>query len=59
MALSSDVVAAEFWVDSDAARALLPPDVTIDGASEARAVLMFLDWQFTASNVLSLTTTYC
>lgn len=47
---SSDVVAAEFWVDSDAARALLPPDVTIDGASEARAVLMFLDWQFTASN---------
>ena len=47
---SSDVVAAEFWVNGDAARALLPPNVTIDGAGEARAVIMFLDWQFTGSN---------
>ena len=47
---SSDVVAAEFWVDRDAAQAALPPRVTIDGAGEARAVIMFLDWQFTASN---------
>jgi hypothetical protein len=47
---SSDVVAAEFWVDRDAAQASLPPKVTIDGAADARAVIMFLDWQFTASN---------
>ena len=47
---SSDVVAAEFWVNRDAAQAVLPPKVTIDGAGEARAVIMFLDWQFTASN---------
>jgi acetoacetate decarboxylase len=47
---SSDVVAAEFWVNREAAQASLPPKVTIDGAAEARAVLMFLDWQFTASN---------
>jgi hypothetical protein len=47
---SSDVVAAEFWVNRDAAQATLPPKVTIDGAGEARAVIMFLDWQFTASH---------
>ena len=47
---SSDVVAAEFWVKRDAAQALLPPGVTIDGEGEARAVLMFLDWQFTGEN---------
>ena len=40
---SSDVVAAEFWVNRDAAQAALPPRVTIDGAGEARAVIMFLD----------------
>jgi Acetoacetate decarboxylase (ADC) len=47
---SSDVVAAEFWVNRDAAQAALPPKVTIDGDAEARAVIMFLDWQFTASD---------
>jgi Acetoacetate decarboxylase (ADC) len=47
---SSDVVAAEFWVNRDAAQAVLPPKVTIDGAGESRAVIMFLDWQYTASN---------
>ena len=47
---SSDVVAAEFWVNRDAAQAVLPPKVTIDGAGETRAVIMFLDWQFTGSN---------
>jgi hypothetical protein len=49
---SSDILAAEFWVDRDAAQATLPPNVTIDGKAkgEARAVIMFLDWQFTASN---------
>jgi acetoacetate decarboxylase len=43
-------LAAEFWVDGDAARSLLPPNVTIDGTGEARAVIMYLDWQFTGSN---------
>jgi acetoacetate decarboxylase len=43
-------VAAEFWVDKAAAQATLPPNVTIDGDAEARAVIMFLDWQFTASH---------
>ena len=47
---SSDVVAAEFWVERDAAQTVLPPNVAIDGDGDARAVLMFLDWQFTASN---------
>ena len=47
---SSDIVAAEFWVNRDAAQAVLPPKVTIDGAGETRAVIMFLDWQFTGSN---------
>lgn len=47
---SSDVVAAEFWVSRDAAQAVLPPHVTIDGEGDARAVIMFLDWQFTGSN---------
>jgi hypothetical protein len=47
---SSDVLAAEFWVNRDAAQAVLPPRVTIDGAGETRAVIMFLDWQFTASH---------
>jgi hypothetical protein len=47
---SSDIVAAEFWVDRAAAQATLPPNVTIDGDGEARAMIMFLDWQFTGSN---------
>jgi len=47
---SSDVVAAEFWVDRQAVEAVLPPRVTVDGEGDARAVLMFLDWQFTASH---------
>jgi len=47
---SSDIVAAEFWVNRDAAQAVLPPKMSIDGAGETRAVIMFLDWQFTASN---------
>jgi hypothetical protein len=47
---SSDILAAEFWVDREAAHATLPPEVTIDGTGAARAVVMYLDWQFTASN---------
>jgi acetoacetate decarboxylase len=47
---SSDVLAAEFWVNREAAQATLPPNVTIDGDGAARAVIMYLDWQFTASN---------
>ncbi len=47
---SSDILAAEFWTSREAAQATLPPNVTVDGAGDARAVIMWLDWQFTASN---------
>lgn len=47
---SSDILAAEFWVSRDAAQAALPPNVGIDGDGDARAVIMFLDWQFTGTN---------
>ena len=47
---SSDILAAEFWVNRNSAQAVLPPKVTIDGDGEARAVIMFLDWQFTGVN---------
>jgi hypothetical protein len=47
---SSDVLAAEFWVNRAAAEATLPPNVTVDGDGDARAVIMYLDWQFTGSD---------
>jgi hypothetical protein len=47
---SSEILAAEFWVSREAAQAVLPPNVTADGDDATRAVIMYLDWQFTASN---------
>jgi len=47
---SSDIVAAEFWTRREAAEAVLPPNVTLDGEGDARAVIMFLDWQFTGQD---------
>ena len=47
---SSDCMAIEFWGDPAAIGALLPPGITIDAASDGRAFLWFLDWQFTGSN---------
>ena len=47
---SSEILAAEFWVNRQAAQATLPPNVIADGDDAVRAVIMYLDWQFTASN---------
>jgi acetoacetate decarboxylase len=40
----------EYWADTAAITALLPPGVTPDEKSEGRAFFWFLDWQFTGSN---------
>lgn len=47
---SSDCLAIEYWADSKAIAALLPPGVTVDERSEGRCFFWFLDWQFTGSN---------
>src|SRR6201995_2721071 len=47
---SSDCIAIEYWTDSRAIAALLPPDVTPDKEANGRAFFWFLDWQFTGSN---------
>jgi hypothetical protein len=47
---SSDVVGVEFWTDPDAAAATLPSGLSPDPKSNGHAVMMFLDWQFTAQN---------
>jgi len=47
---SSDVVGVEFWTDPGAAAATLPDGLSPDPKSNGHAVLMFLDWQFTAQN---------
>jgi hypothetical protein len=47
---SSDCLGIEYWTDSTAVTALLPPDVTADEKSAGRAFFWFLDWRFTGSN---------
>ena len=47
---SGDVLGAEFWADSAATAALLPEGLTPDPNTNGHAALMFVDWQFTASN---------
>jgi acetoacetate decarboxylase len=47
---SGDVVGVEFWADPDATAATLPPGLMPDPKSNGHAVMMFLDWQFTAEN---------
>jgi acetoacetate decarboxylase len=47
---SSDVVGVEFWTDPEAAAATLPDGLSPDPTSNGHAVMMFLDWQFTAQN---------
>ena len=44
---SGDVVGAEFWADPSATTALLPEGLTPDPETNGRALLMFVDWQFT------------
>ena len=47
---SSDVVGVEFWTDPDATAATLPSGLSPDPESNGHAVMMFLDWQFTAQD---------
>jgi hypothetical protein len=46
---SSDVLGVEFWADPKATASLLPPGLAPDPKTNGHAVLMFLDWQFTAA----------
>lgn len=45
---AGDVVGVEFWTDAAATAATLPSGLSPDPESGGHAVLMFLDWQFTA-----------
>jgi acetoacetate decarboxylase len=47
---AGDVVGVEFWADADATAATLPDGLTPDPKSNGHAVMMFLDWQFTAQD---------
>jgi acetoacetate decarboxylase len=47
---SSDVVGVEFWTDPAATAATLPRGLSPDPKSNGHAVIMFLDWQFTAQD---------
>jgi acetoacetate decarboxylase len=47
---AGDVVGVEFWTDADATAATLPNGLSPDPKSNGRAVMMFLDWQFTAQD---------
>jgi hypothetical protein len=47
---SGDVVGVEFWADPDAVAATLPSGLSPDPMSNGHAVMMFLDWQFTAQD---------
>src|SRR6202012_1886506 len=45
---AGDAVGVEFWTDAGATAATLPNGLTRDPKSNGHAVMMFLDWQFTA-----------
>jgi hypothetical protein len=47
---AGDVVGVEFWADADATAATLPNGLSPDPKSNGHAVMMFLDWQFTAQD---------
>jgi hypothetical protein len=47
---AGDAVGVEFWTDPDATAATLPDGLRPDPGSNGHAVLMFLDWQFTAQD---------
>ena len=47
---AGDVVGVEFWTDPDATAATLPNGLLPDPKSNGHAVMMFLDWQFTAQD---------
>src|ERR1700747_3110082 len=47
---SGDVVGVEFWTNPEAAAATLPSGLSPDPKSNGHAIMMFLDWQFTAQD---------
>src|SRR6266852_3878121 len=47
---AGDAVGVEFWTDPDATAATLPNGLSRDPKSNGRAVMMFVDWQFTAQD---------
>ena len=47
---AGDVVGVEFWTDPDATAATLPNGLLPDPNSNGRAIMMFMDWQFTAQD---------
>jgi hypothetical protein len=47
---AGDAVGVGFWTDPDATAATLPNGLSPDPNSNGRAVMMFLDWQFTAQD---------
>src|SRR5258707_1405851 len=47
---AGDAVGVEFWTDPDATAATLPNGLSRDPKSNGHAVMMFLDWQFTAQD---------
>src|SRR5258708_18051011 len=47
---AGDAVGVELWTDPDATAATLPNGLSRDPRSNGHAVMMFLDWQFTAQD---------
>jgi Acetoacetate decarboxylase (ADC) len=47
---AGDVVGVEFWTHPDATAATLPNGLSRDPRSNGHAVMMFMDWQFTAQD---------
>jgi hypothetical protein len=47
---AGDAVGVEFWTDPGATAATLPAGLSKDTRSNGHAVMMFLDWQFTAQD---------
>jgi len=47
---AGDAVGVEFWTDPDATAATLPNGISRDPKSNGHAIMMFLDWQFTAQD---------
>jgi acetoacetate decarboxylase len=47
---AGDAIGVEFWTDPDATAATLPNGLSPDPNSNGHAVMMFMDWQFTAQD---------
>jgi Acetoacetate decarboxylase (ADC) len=47
---SGDVVGVEFWTDPEATAATLPAGLRPDPNTNGHALMMFVDWQFTAQD---------